>query len=97
METTPIDVSDEVLALFAQTRLHTRSKAEQVQAALAIHLYLEEVISIGKAAELSGVPRFEFEDLLVEVDLPVARYGEREWEQDQRAIEKLRKLDLPRP
>jgi len=90
METTPIDVSDEVLALFAQTRLRTRPKAEQVQAALAIHLYLEEVISIGKAAELSGVPRFEFEDLLVEMDLPVARYDMADYEHDLRVIAKLK-------
>lgn len=82
MKTTTIDIPEEVLALLQRSRLGSRASADQVRAALAIHLYLEGLISIGKAAELAGVPRVDFEWLLVEIGLPTVRYDLADYEQD---------------
>jgi len=96
MVTESIDISKELLAFFGQTRLADRPRGEQIQAALAIHLYIEDVISIGKAAQLAGIPRLEFEQLLITMDVPIVRYGIEEYEQDQRTLEKLRQADQAR-
>lgn len=81
-KTQTIDVPEELLALLQRSRLGSRAGADQVRAALAIHLFLEGLISIGKAAELAGVPRVEFELLLVEMGLPTVRYDLADDEQD---------------
>ena len=82
MRTQQVEVPEELLALLRGSRLATRDSAGQVKAALAIHLFLEGLISIGKAAELAGVPRVEFEWLLVEMGLPTVRYDLTDYEQD---------------
>ena len=58
----------------------------QVRAALAIHLFLEGLLSVGKAAELAGEPRVEFEWLLVELGIPTVRYDVDDAEQDLNGI-----------
>ncbi len=78
-----IEVSDELLDLLQQSRLGSRSGADQVKVALAIHLFLEGMISIGKAAELVGEPRVDFEWLLVEMGLPTVQYDLADYEQDK--------------
>ncbi len=59
-----------------------RSDADQVKIALAIYLFLDGLISIGKAAELAGEPRIDFESLLSEMGLPVTRYDLGDYERD---------------
>jgi predicted HTH domain antitoxin len=81
-----IEVPDELLDLLKGSRLAGRSEADQVRSALAIHLFQEGIISIGKAAALAGVPRVEFEWLLVEMGIPVVRYDLADYEVDQRGI-----------
>lgn len=82
MKTQTIDVPEELLGLLQRSRLGSRGSADQVRAALATHLFLEGLISIGKAAELAGVPRVEFEWLLAEMGLPTVRYDLADYEQD---------------
>lgn len=89
MGTKTIEVADEILDLLRASRLKDRPEADQVKAVLAIHLYLEEVISIGKAAQLAGQNRVEFELLLVDMGLPVVRYDLADYQQDLRTIERL--------
>jgi predicted HTH domain antitoxin len=86
MTTSFIEVPDELLRLLRDTRLGERPPATQVQIALAIHLFLDGVISVGKAAELAGEPRFEFERLLAEMGLPAARYDTADYDEDLRGI-----------
>lgn len=82
MKSKTIDVPEELLGLLQRSRLGSRASPDQVRAALAIHLYIEGLVSIGKAAELAGVPRVEFEWLLVEMGLPTVRYDLADYEQD---------------
>jgi predicted HTH domain antitoxin len=81
-----IEVPDELLDLLQGSRLAGRPEADQVRSALAIHLFQEGIISIGKAAALAEVPRVEFEWLLVEMGIPVVRYDVADYEVDKRGI-----------
>ena len=51
--------------------------------ALAVKLFDGDVVSIGKAAKLAGMPQSEFIDHLGALKIPVVRYGkeelQREW------------------
>jgi predicted HTH domain antitoxin len=82
METIAMEVPADVLRLLERSRLRDRPSKDQVRTALAIHLFQEGVISLGKAAAIAGVPRVEFELLLVDMGIWVARYDEREYERD---------------
>ena len=87
MQTRRVEVPEELLERLQDSRLGRRSTADQVKVALATHLYLEGLISIGKAAELAGEPRIEFEWLLSEMGLPIAQYDETDYDQDLRSVE----------
>lgn len=87
MKTKTVEVPEDVLALLKQSRLATRSEAGQVRIALAIYLFKEGSISIGKAAEIAGEPRATFELLLASLGIPVAIVGEQEYYRQMRAIE----------
>lgn len=76
MANTTVEVPDEVLALLGRSRLGHRERDRQVQLALAIHLFQEGLISVGRAAELAGEPRATFELLLGELGIPPARLDE---------------------
>jgi predicted HTH domain antitoxin len=86
MQTKSVDVPEEILDLLRGSRLRERSAADQVKIVLAIHLFLEGLISVGKAAELAAVPRLEFEALLVEMGLPTVQHGLRDYDQDLQGI-----------
>jgi len=81
-----IEVPDELIDLLRQSQLGSRSETDQVRAALAIHLFREGLVSVGKAAELAGVPRVEFEWLLAEISVPTVQYDLAEDEEDRRGI-----------
>lgn len=55
---------------------------EGLHVALAIKLYEEEVVSIGKAAKLAGLPLVEFMDKLAAASIPVVRYDPAELDQE---------------
>lgn len=57
---------------------------------IAVELYKEEIVSMGKAAEIAGISKIDFIDFLRERKIPV-RYGREEIEKD---IETLKKLEL---
>jgi predicted HTH domain antitoxin len=89
MDTTTVEVPGELLDLLKGSRLGEKSPDEQVRTALAIHLFLEGIISIGKAAELAGENRVDFEWHLVQMGLPTVFYGENEAEQDRRWLSQI--------
>ncbi len=63
----PLILSDQVLSDIQMT-------AEEVRLNLGIWLYLEQKVSIGKAASLAGMSRFEFQKALADRKLPVINY-----------------------
>jgi predicted HTH domain antitoxin len=86
MATAQIEIPDEILALFEQSPLAGRSRADQVKIALAAHLFQERIISIGRAAELAGEPRVSFELLLGQMGIPPVHYDEGDYEREWRAM-----------
>ena len=62
----------------------------KMKMALAIFLFQEESISLGKAAELAEVSRVRFMEVLKEHGLPSYEYGEKDFERDQEAMAKYR-------
>ena len=87
METQKVDVPDEVVALLQRSSLATRPLADQVKFALAVVLFQEGIISVGRAAELAGEPRATFELLLGEMGIPPVHYDIEDYEREWRAIE----------
>ena len=96
MKTKTVEVPEEILDLLQRSRLSGRSGPDQVRTALAIHLFLEGVISVGKAAELADEPRVDFEWQLVAMGLPTVQYDLADYEQDRRNFaEAARRPDTP--
>ena len=60
---------------------------EGVGVALAVRLFDDEVVSLGKAAKLAGMPQSEFIDHLGALKIPVVRYGKEELQQELEAFE----------
>ena len=86
MATRTIDVPEEILQLLEHSLLSERPDAERVKAALAIHLFQEGLISVGRAAELAGESRVDFELLLVQMGLATVPYDVSDYEEDLRGL-----------
>ena len=91
MATRTVEVPEEILALLRQSRLGDRAEADQVRMALAILLFQQGVISVGRAAELAGEPRATFELLLGEIGISPVRYSLQDYLDDVETIERLRR------
>ena len=90
-----LDLPDDLLSLLKRSRLGAHPLNEQVQIALAIQLFQEGVISIGKAAQLAGENRVGFESLLAGMGIPCARYELADYEQDIHAIQGFSEAKQP--
>ena len=90
MKMRAIDVPEDLLQLLQRSRLGNRPLEAQVQIALAIHVFQEGIISVGKAAELAGEPRASFELFLGELGIPPVKYDVEAYEQDLAAVSKAR-------
>jgi predicted HTH domain antitoxin len=91
METVQIGIPGELLALLKRSRLAERPVQEQVRIALAIHLFQEGVISVGKAAQIAGEPRTTFELLLAEMGIPAVRYDVDDLLKDRETMRHVRR------
>mgnify|MGYP006078333493 CR=1 FL=1 len=60
---------------------------EGITVALAVHLFDEEQISLGKAAQLAGMGRAEFAKHLAQLSIPVIRTDADELERDLAALD----------
>ena len=65
---------------------------EDARLAAAIHLYANDEISLGKAARLAGVSRFEMPDILREHDVEV-KLGPEDVDDAQQEIDTARDLE----
>jgi predicted HTH domain antitoxin len=61
----------------------------EARESLALRLYGEHRLSLGKAAELAALPIVKFMELLQVLQMPVIEYGEDEYAQDIQTIEEL--------
>ena len=85
-----IDLPEEII--FAMRGLEKPEEVKKkLKMALAILLFQERAISLGKATELAELSRVRFEEVLKEHGIPVYEYGEKDFEKDQQVIAKYRK------
>lgn len=74
MTTAQLDIPQEILD-------SARLSVDEIKAELALTLYTQRRLSIGKAHELAALSLWEFRQLLASRRIPVA-YGESELEED---------------
>lgn len=85
-----IDLPQDII--FAMKGLEKPEEVKKkLKIALAIFLFQERSISLGKATELAGISRVRFMDVLKEHGMTVYEYGEKDFERDQQAIARYRK------
>ncbi len=65
---------------------------KKLKVALAILLFQEKTISLGKAAELAGMSRVRFIEVLKEHGISAYEYSEKDFEKDQQAIVGYRRV-----
>lgn len=63
--------------------------AERTQHLLAIGFFQERLLSLGQAARLAGLNRWQFIELLGEHDVPVLAFGDEELADEFAAVEQL--------
>lgn len=79
--------------IFAMRRLRkTEDIKKKLKIALAIVLFKDKSISLGKAAELAEMSRVRFIELLKEYDIFAYEYTEKEFEKDKQVIAEYRKM-----
>jgi predicted HTH domain antitoxin len=62
-----IDIPLDIMKLLNQSKVE-----QEIRRYLAVRLYVDEAITIGKAAELAGMRRLEFEDFIARHNIPVS-------------------------
>lgn len=83
-QTISFDVPDDILLALNETENDLKKR---VKIALGIQLYKLQKLTIGKAAQLSGISRLEFETELSNNNIPISNLSEADVLSD---IEKLK-------
>jgi len=68
-QTVSIDFPADILLALNETENELK---QRIKIALAIQLYKLQKLTIGKAAQISGLPRFKFETILSENKVPIS-------------------------
>lgn len=69
MQTITIDFPSDILLALNETEAELK---QRIKTSLAMRLYRLQKLTIGKAAQLSGLSRFEFETMLSENEIPIS-------------------------
>ncbi|MCX6277469.1 MAG: UPF0175 family protein [Bacteroidetes bacterium] len=68
-QTITIDIPSDILIALNETEAELK---QRIKISLAMRLYRLQKLTIGKAAQLSGLARFEFETMLSENEIPIS-------------------------
>jgi predicted HTH domain antitoxin len=82
-QTITIELPSDILLALNQTEAELK---HGIKTSLAMRLYRLQKLTIGKAAQLSGLPRFEFETLLSENGIPISNLTLGEIMEDSRKL-----------
>jgi predicted HTH domain antitoxin len=84
-----IDLPEDII--FAMRGIEKPEEVKKkLKIALAILLFQERSISLGKATELAEMSRVRFMEVLKEHNISAYEYGDRDFERDQQVIAKYR-------
>ena len=85
-ETITLEISQD---LFAALKMGTVDLAQNIRTLAAIGFYQDKRLSLGKAAQLAGMNRFLFMDLLATKGMVIFDYDQSELATDLEGIAKL--------
>jgi predicted HTH domain antitoxin len=86
METVKVDVPSDLLKL---ANLEQSNLSEEAVRLLALELFRDEKVSLGRAAELSRTPLAAFMDFAAKHGVPPLRSTFEDLEQERRVLDKL--------
>ncbi|ASJ17399.1 hypothetical protein A3L04_10120 [Thermococcus chitonophagus] len=69
-------------------KVNERELPKLVKVYLAIKLYREGIVSLGKAAEIAGVSKWEMMEILASKGIPL-QYSEEDLREDVKTLERL--------
>ena len=78
-QTINIDFPSDILLALNETESELKKR---IKIYLAIRLYKLQKVTIGKAAQIAGVSRFEFDTILSENDIPISNLTIKDINQD---------------
>ncbi len=76
-------------ALLQAANLDALNLSQEAARLLALELFREEKVSLGRAAELCGTPLAAFMDFVAAHNVSPIRYGATELEEDRRTLAEL--------
>ncbi|GAO27817.1 UPF0175 family protein [Geofilum rubicundum] len=74
-----IDIPSDLLLALNSDEVELK---QNIKISLAIHLYQQEKLTIGKSAQLAGLSRLEFDKLLANNKIPISLLGIKDIEND---------------
>lgn len=69
LQTIAIDLPSDILLTLNESEYELKKR---IKISLATQLYLQQKITLGKAAQIAGMSRFGFESLLSENQIPIS-------------------------
>jgi predicted HTH domain antitoxin len=82
--TVSIEIDDSILSIMKITKNNSALVLKMLSAAA---LFQAKKISIGKAAEIAGMKRLDFENFLTEMGMPNSHYDVAEFETDMKVLD----------
>jgi len=88
-----IELSEDLYVSLSSVGLTKESIANESRKLLALKYFREKLLSLGKAAELAGLSKWDFIEFLSDNDVPVVDYDDdelvREFETSEKVLERL--------
>ncbi len=84
-------VPEDIYQLLQASGVFRNDLAEKSRRLLALRFYQERTLSLGKAARLAGMSRWEFVDFLSENGIPVLDYSDEELATEFAAVDQLQR------
>ena len=71
-QTIHIDLPADILLTLNESE---KELQQEIKYALAIRLYQNQKVTLGKAAQIAGISRLQFEELLADNEIPISSLG----------------------
>jgi len=88
MSTVPVDLPADLVSL---AKLDQGNVSQEAAKWIALELFREGTVSLGRAAELCATPLAAFMDFAADHGVPPLRYGLEQLEEDRATLAKLRR------
>ena len=85
-----LDFSEELYLSLSSVGLTREKLAQESKKLLALKFYKGKTLSLGKAAELSGLSKWDFIDYLGENEIPLIDYDEDELKRELRTVDRFK-------